>query len=390
MVLVGFAFTANAGNGDDAIFLHMGKDIFNSLSKDFKERFKVYEKNEEKVLLETDRDALPWISQLIHRRFQQCGGFQTYFDKKEAVEDFHKKVVFLKAANEVELYGLNQEKNVLQMMPDVVSENIKETIVKLSSYHNRYYDAQTGVDAVTWIKNHWEDLIQSRSDAKVEFFNHSRWAQPSVILTIEGSSKKDEIVVVGGHADSIAGFWGRSTARAPGADDNASGIATMTETIRVLVKNNFKPERTVKFMAYAAEEVGLLGSKEIAKSFKKADKNVIGALQLDMTNFNGSEQEIVMMSDFTDAGQNRFIGSLLSKYQKNVSWGYDKCGYACSDHASWHQQGYPASMPFEATKSKMNKKIHTAGDTISVSGDNAIHAAKFARLAVSYVAELSN
>jgi leucyl aminopeptidase len=64
-------------------------------------------------------------------------------------------------------------------------------------------------------------------------------------------------------------MFGGASAKAPGADDNASGIATITETIRVLMSNGFQPKKTLKFMAYAAEEVGLLGSKEIANDFKK-------------------------------------------------------------------------------------------------------------------------
>ena len=53
---------------------------------------------------------------------------------------------------------------------------------------------------------------------------------------------------------------------APGADDDASGIATLTEVIRVALANGWKPKRTVKFMGYAAEEVGLRGSNAIAQN----------------------------------------------------------------------------------------------------------------------------
>ena len=81
-----------------------------------------------------------------------------------------------------------------------------------------------------------------------------------MILTIQGTTFPSEVVVLGGHQDSIAGS-NCTTSRSPGADDDASGIATLSEVIRAAMALGYQPERTVKFMAYAAEEVGLRGSQ---------------------------------------------------------------------------------------------------------------------------------
>ena len=51
--------------------------------------------------------------------------------------------------------------------------------------------------------------------------------------------------------------------------------------------------------------------------------------------------------------------------------------------------GYPASMPFESTMEDINKKIHTANDTLQNAGGDAKHAAKFAKLATAFVVELA-
>lgn len=59
---------------------------------------------------------------------------------------------------------------------------------------------------------------------------------------------------------------------APGADDDASGIASLSEIIRVLRDNNFRPKRSVALMAYAAEEVGLRGSQDLANQYKAQGK----------------------------------------------------------------------------------------------------------------------
>jgi leucyl aminopeptidase len=152
--------------------------------------------------------------------------------------------------------------------------------------------------------------------------------------------------------------------------------------------SSYTPQRTIMFMAYAAEEVGLLGSKEIATRFKNANKQVVGVMQLDMTNHKGSQNyDIVFMQDYTNAAQNQYLGQLIDTYVK-VPWGYSRCGYGCSDHASWHNSGYPASIPFESTMGDINNNIHTKRDLIDVSGSTADHAAKFAKLAVAYLVEM--
>jgi hypothetical protein len=144
----------------------------------------------------------------------------------------------------------------------------------------------------------------------------------------------------------------------------------------------------VKFMAYAAEEVGLRGSGEIASSYKNSGVNVIGVLQLDMTNYKGSSVDVGLLTDRTNAAQNAFIGNLIDTYL-GLSWQNTQCGYACSDHASWTNNGFPASLPFEALMGEHNGAIHSANDTLATSGGTADHAAKFTRIAVAYMAELA-
>lgn len=330
------------------------------------------------------------ISEEMHHTFHRCGGFIVH-DSKEAAEQHLRNFPQINsiATNFVFMdYKIDQQATVEPLLKRVDEFSIRSMIQKLSSFHNRYYKSQTGVDSQKWIKSHWEEIAAGRNDIKVELFKHKKWPQPSLILTVEGTELKDEVVVIGGHADSIAGYFSRSHARAPGADDNASGIATITEAIKALVAGNYQPKRTIKFMAYAAEEVGLLGSKDIAKSFKKAGVNVVGKIQFDMTNFHGTgSQDIVMMTDFTNKAQNDFVGKLIDTYVQ-VPWGYDKCGYGCSDHASWHGQGFAATMPFEARFNDMNKKIHTKHDTLERSNGAADHAMKFAKLAISYMVEM--
>ena len=330
------------------------------------------------------------LSQVIHHDLHRCGGFiqhESFQDAMNALTSqgdmyFAKRAIFSD-------YTINQG-SVVRPMVNMVSEpSIRGMIDKLTAFNTRYYKSETGVKSSEFIRDTWANLSSKRNDVKVELYKHKNWPQASIIMTITGSEKPEEIVIVGGHADSIAGMFGGG-GRAPGADDNASGIATITETIRILMASGFKPKRTVQFMGYAAEEVGLLGSKEIAASYKNKSTKVVGVMQLDMTLKHGTaDKDIVMMTDYTNQAQNEFLGRLIDEYVK-VPWGYSKCGYGCSDHASWTANGYPASIPFESTMEDINRAIHTAKDTVESAGGDAKHATKFAKLATAFVVELAN
>ena len=142
-------------------------------------------------------------------------------------------------------------------------------------------------------------------------------------------------------------------------------------------------------MSYAAEEVGLRGSDEIAKLYQSQGVKVKGVMQLDMTNFDGGNWDIVLITDNTNQEQNEFVGRLIDTYLPDLRWTTDQCGYACSDHASWHRQRYPVSFPFEAAFNEYNDAIHTSSDTLAQSDHHAEHAVPFAKLATAFITEMS-
>lgn len=371
-------------------WITVGADALPSIEKRFGNFMKKIDLQDGIALMklrEEDRNAL---SELMHENHRRCGGFivhDTYEDAKQTLFGVRRRKWIRQ--HQFEEYSIDQDDVVAPMLQDVQEEKIAEVINHLSSYHNRYYKSPTGVESSKWIGEKWFQLSNGRDDVTIEYVDHQRFPQASVILTLKGSSETNEIVVIGGHADSISGYWGGASKKAPGADDNASGIATMTEIIRVAMKHSYKPFKTVQFMAYAAEEVGLVGSNLIAKKYKEENRQVVGVIQLDMTNYKGSEEyDIVMMDDYTNANQNQFLGQLIDHYVK-VPWGYSSCGYACSDHASWSRNGFPASMPHEATMQEGNPHIHTTRDTIEQSAGNGEHAANFAKLGLAFMVELA-
>lgn len=345
------------------------------------------------ALIHATDEEIAIISEHAHKALHKCGGFIAHTSETDALQTIERFAARSEDQSALLVeYSINNAAAVQPVINSLSATGILDTITALSSFNTRYYRSTTGVQSAAWIKDKWTALSAGRSDVTVEYFNHS-FAQPSVILTIQGSSQPSEVVVLGAHQDSIRSGCSPSTTcltlPAPGADDDASGVASLTEAIRELMARGYAPQKTVKFMAYAGEEAGLLGSSAIAQNFQTSGVNVVGVLQLDMTNYRSPSADIAMITDFTNAAQNQFVRDLASTYLPTLVVTNSTCGYACSDHASWNNRGYPASFPFEAPIGSDNPFIHSANDTLANSDVTGAHALKFSKLSAAYVLELA-
>ncbi|NQY35330.1 MAG: M20/M25/M40 family metallo-hydrolase [Alteromonadaceae bacterium] len=339
------------------------------------------------VVAQLDTKNLSKLSRLMHNNHHRCGGYIAHDSLTSAMAASQSQSLLL--AGSFTAPPIEQQTRVNAQIPNLSASNIVDTINYLSTnFNNRYYTTSGGVASSNGLKDRWAALASGKSYASVSQYTHAAWAQKSVIMTLTGSEYPDEFVIIGGHLDSTIGSTSENSI-APGADDDASGIASLTEVLRVMLSQGIQPKRTIQFMAYAAEEVGLRGSKEIAEQYSDQGKNVVGVLQLDMTNYNGSANDITFMTDYTNADQNNYLQSLLDAYLPSISYGTDQCGYGCSDHASWTNNGFPASMPFESRMSQYNPTIHSSNDTLANSDSQANHALKFAKLALAYAIEMT-
>ena len=338
--------------------------------------------------VEIDDNMIPTLSMAVHRNLNKCGGFAQHTSMAEALAVLHR----LESTPEPLLapsYAIDNQVQVNALMPQLQASNILSTITQLSNFQNRRYNSTHGVSASNWLFAQWQALNPgNRRTIRVRQITHT-WAQSSVEFEILGSGNSGETIVLGAHLDSIAGS-GIETSRAPGADDDASGVAGLTEIIRVLMAGNYQPKRNIRFIAYAAEEVGLWGSQAVVAQQAARRDRVVGVMQLDMTAFQGDATDLWIYTDYTNAAQNAFVANLATAYLPTLTVGYDRCGYGCSDHASWHNAGYAVSFPFESANATYNRAIHTANDTTATFGNQANHALKFTKLALAWMVELAS
>jgi leucyl aminopeptidase len=365
------------GAAAEPVFISTGSDALGAITATAS-RAEILSADDDVAVMQMEETELEAIAHELHERTGRCGGFIVHDSLEDAMASMSKP-----GKRPPIEYTIDRPQTVRAVLADLDREQLLGTIRELSAMPDRLYKSAHGAAASTWLRDRWAKYAGG-TDVTIELVDHG-YPQKSVVLTIPGSTRADEVVVIGGHLDSIT-FGGRQGG-APGADDDASGIATLSEVLRALLANEYHPERTLVFVAYAAEEIGLRGSQGVVKLFQQRGINVVGALQLDMTNYRGSDKDIWLMKDFTSAPQNEFLIKLIETYV-GATWGLDACGYACSDHASWYRAGVPASMPFEARMRDRNMSIHSARDTLETSGNNADHAIKFAQLAAAYAVEL--
>ncbi|AEV87318.1 aminopeptidase [Actinoplanes sp. SE50] len=195
----------------------------------------------------------------------------------------------------------------------------------------------------------------------------------NVIATLRGSVSPERIYVVTGHYDSRVTDVLDHTSDAPGADDDASGVAVVLELARVMARHS--PEATIVFAAVAGEEQGLYGSDHLAQSFRDAGADIEAMFSNDIVGtgdaHDGSRPEPHTVRLFVEgvptaetpaeAGVRRSVGGendgpsrQLGRFAREVAanpqtgmdirvvWRRDRY-LRGSDHVSFLLRGYPAA-----------------------------------------------
>lgn len=106
-----------------------------------------------------------------------------------------------------------------------------------------------------------------------------------------------------------------------------------------------------------------MGSQAVAKDYKARDIKVVAMSQFDMTAWvkKGTREEVGVITDFTNDKLTQFNKGLVEEYL-SIPYVETRCGYACSDHASWEKAGYPAIFTIESSFANSNHYIHSANE----------------------------
>ena len=180
----------------------------------------------------------------------------------------------------------------------------------------------------------------------------------------------DSLVLVGAHLDAIA-FYNNSYASvvmAPGADDNASGIAVMLELARICHENNLQFRRDIHFMAFDLEELGLYGSGHDAQKRNAAGEKIALMMNNDMVSYQPDDNWRLLLRWYDNAVDvlNRAT-SICEQYTNMIpltlpdSENVERAKR--SDSYSYYYYGFRATYASEYTMSTSYHTDHDVSDS---------------------------
>jgi uncharacterized repeat protein (TIGR01451 family) len=219
-------------------------------------------------------------------------------------------------------------------------------------------------------------------------FSYDGWSLDNIEGTLDGWGPGSDVVyIVCAHYDSTSGN-SDPTIIAPGADDNASGTAAVLEAARVLSQYRFK--RTLRFVTFAAEEQGLIGSYYYVAEAQAAGTPIGGAINLDMIAWDSGDDDAMDIHAGTRSDSQALGTAFLSAnttYSISLVPEFITAGATNrSDHARFWNQGYPAILAIEDFDD-FNPYYHSADDTLDKL--DLPYATKFVRATVATLADLA-
>jgi len=331
-----------------------------------------------------------------------CGGFRDVtreweeftFQRSPANNESAKAFLLsnsplIKPALTAPRYHIKSTDKVNQLFVQLTPYAMWLNLIKLTGFEDRAANSDTGVAASDWVAMEIKNLAKDNHRDDVTVYTvetGKRYKQRSVIAKMGASLEPG--IVIGAHMDTLPAKDYRSKyAIKPGADDDGSGVVTVLEVARILFASDLYFNKPIYFIWYAAEEQGLVGSDYVVADFKKKNIPISAVMQLDMTGYKyQNDNTMWLTSDYVDSNLTLYLETLIIKYIKQQVK-YTRCGYACSDHATWTQNGYAAAMPSEAAFQNCNHDIHTSRDTMSKL--SLEHMTNYAKLAIAFAVELA-
>jgi photosystem II stability/assembly factor-like uncharacterized protein len=185
----------------------------------------------------------------------------------------------------------------------------------------------------------------------------------NVIGERRGAETPEEIVIIGGHFDSVSE---RPLTDAPGAEDNASGTACALAAAAAF--RNFSFRRTVRYVAFGGEEEGLLGSRAYAEYCARKGEKIIAFLNADMVSY---DEEGGLRDDYAAAyGEHKWLFDYLKRVNSLYGTGMicERYEFKSSDHGSFWDRGYAALGAIHGRVDKGSGRgyiwYHTSDDTL--------------------------
>jgi aminopeptidase-like protein len=267
---------------------------------------------------------------------------------------------------------------IKSLLREVSSDNIRSNLITISSYHTRHTKSKYINEVAEWLKNQFK--IMGYQDVSFHTYRENIDGDDydlKNILCKKDGINNECVIIVCAHYDSRVKNLRDSTSRAPGANDNASGVSAILEIARILHKQ--KLYCNLQFVLFSGEEQGLLGSKHYAK-FLKENNNVskYRLINLDMVGYPKLNPGLVIVEidnntklrynkvRENDADSAKF-GNIMRGMSRYTGLQYRLDSIYDSDYEPFEEEGFIVIGAYDGSgQEDLNPHYHDTSDTASL------------------------
>ena len=307
-----------------------------------------------------------------------------------AVAIFNKKAVLPDHTRDFPVVT-SEDPRIREMMNQVNMDSLEATVQYLQNYQSRIWNSDNAFSASDWIAGRMAAL---GLEVEQQEFYASTWmgsgeAAPNVIGIQRGTLYPDVYVVCGSHFDSFSYSAMFGGGNCPGADDNATGVASVLESARIMTQYEF--EYSIIYCAYGCEEMGLYGSEAYASRCQQQGMEILGYFNNDMNGYlnPGDEIHIDLIYPNSVAPIGDYYMNVAGVYFPEMQVRHVNFNEGDSDHTSFNNHGYMGIYPFEDYQN-YSPNIHTENDLIGPSVNSFSMSQRYCQMNIGCLAEIAN
>ena len=301
---------------------------------------------------------------------------------------FNKKATLPRLTRDFPLVT-EENPTIREMLDQVCQDSMQATVQHLQDYGHRLWNSENAYAASDWIADRMQAL---GLEVEQQPFYANTWlgadnAAPNVIGIQRGTLYPDTYVVCGSHFDSFS-WEAMYGGMAPGADDNATGVASVLESARIMTQYEF--EYSIIYCAYGCEEMGLYGSEAYASRCQEQGMDIIGYFNNDMNGYLYGEQihiDCIYPNYVEPIGA--YYMNVGSVYYPELPIRHVNFNEGDSDHTSFNNHGYMGIYPFEDYQ-HYSPYIHTVNDLIGNSVNSFAMGQQYCQMNIACLAEIAN
>ncbi|MFH1502241.1 MAG: M20/M25/M40 family metallo-hydrolase [Candidatus Eisenbacteria bacterium] len=261
------------------------------------------------------------------------------------------------------IFSLPPESLISALIESTNVHNVAATIERLEAYGTRYVTTDSCLAAGRWLRERFVEY--GYADVRTDTFRTWTWQDSTqawnILAVKQGTSRASEYVVLGGHYDSVTTQnFSDPDAPAPGAEDNATGVAGVLEAARLLA--DVETERSIIFACWSAEEEGLWGSRAFVADALAESMDVVLYLNMDAIGYlAGPAPDVYVMADSSALAVAAWMCDVATRHTI-YEFVPTVQPLGASDHNSFWESGYNV---VDSQVDPVSPYMHTPEDVVA-------------------------